>query len=87
MEKKLVVNGTYNRKAIMRKAWAYKNSPFCTMYRKNFKAALKAAWTDAKLAMDKYVQEQEERPLFPDKGLRASDLYTCFNLRMGYVTR
>lgn len=50
----LVKNGKYNMTAIMQKAWAYKNDLFCTIYRNNFKAALKAAWVDARLAMDTY---------------------------------
>lgn len=50
----LVKNGRYNMRAIMQKAWAYKNNPFCTQYRNDFKGALKAAWIDARLAMDGY---------------------------------
>lgn len=50
----LVENGKYNMKAIMKKAWAYKNNPFCTQYRNDFKGALKAAWADARIAMDDY---------------------------------
>lgn len=50
----LVENGKYNMKAIMKKAWAYKNNPFCTQYRNDFKGALKAAWADARIAMDEY---------------------------------
>lgn len=50
----LVKNGKYNMTAIMQKAWAYKNNPFSTQYRNNFKASLKAAWIDARLAMDEY---------------------------------
>lgn len=50
----LVVNGKYNMKAIMKKAWMYKNNPFCTQYRNDFKGALREAWVDARLAMDEY---------------------------------
>ncbi len=55
----LVVNGKYNMKAIMKKAWMYKNNPFCTQYRNDFKGALKEAWVDARLAMDKYKLAEE----------------------------
>lgn len=53
-DKELVKNGKYNLRAIMQRAWAYKNDMFCTMYRNDFKGALKAAWADARLAMDEY---------------------------------
>lgn len=50
----LVKNGKYNMRAIMQRAWAYKNDIFCTAYRNDFKGALKAAWVDARIAMDEY---------------------------------
>lgn len=50
----LVKNGKYNMRAIMQRAWAYVNNFACTMYRNDFKGALKAAWADARLAMFDY---------------------------------
>lgn len=59
----LVVNGKYNMKAIMKKAWMYKNNPFCTQYRNDFKGALREAWVDARLAMDEYkAMQKKNRP-------------------------
>lgn len=59
----LVVNGKYNVKAIMKKAWMYKNNPFCTQYRNDFKGALREAWADACLAMDEFkALQKENRP-------------------------
>lgn len=54
----LVKDGKFNRAEIMKRAWAYVKNPFSTQYRKNFKAALKAAWTDARCVMsESKVQE------------------------------
>lgn len=85
----LVKDGKYNKAEIMKRAWAYVKNPFCTQYRNNFKAALKAAWTDARLVMDELVLDKanEGKPLFPMKGLRAADLYNSVNMRMGYACR
>ena len=59
----LVKNGKYNMTAIMQKAWAYKNNPFCTQYRNDFKGALGEAWADARLAMDEFkALQKENRP-------------------------
>ena len=59
----LVVNGKYNVKDIMKKAWMYKNNPFCTQYRNDFKGALREAWADARLAMDEFkALRKENRP-------------------------
>ena len=51
-DRRLVSDGKYNMKAIMQRAWSYKNDLLCTQYRNDFKGALKAAWADARLAMD-----------------------------------
>lgn len=67
----LVKDGKFNRAAIMKRAWAYVKNPFCTQYRNNFKAALKAAWADARLVMAESRLEEKD---FPKKGLRVSDL-------------
>lgn len=74
--KNLVKDGKYNRAEIMKRAWAYVKNPFCTQYRNDFKGALKAAWIDAKMVMDAYLLDKklEGKPLFPNKGLNASDL-------------
>lgn len=85
----LVKDGKFSRAAIMKRAWAYVKSPFCTQYRKDFKGALHAAWVDAKLVMDEllFEKEREGKPLFPEKGLKMSDLYWSQNMRLGYVCR
>lgn len=62
INRRLVVDGKYNLKAIMQRAWSYKNNPFCTMYRNDFKGALKAAWVDAHLAMDEYRASANRQP-------------------------
>ena len=59
----LVVNGKYNVKAILKKAWMYKNNPFCTQYRNDFKGALREAWADARLVMDEFKALQKENRL------------------------
>lgn len=79
----LVKNGKYNLSEIMRRAWAYVKSPFCTQYRNNFKGALKAAWVDAKMVMDEVVKAKNEvkKAVFPNKGLSVADLYSCSSSR------
>ena len=90
---RLIVDGKYNLRAIIQKAWAYKHNPFCTQYRNDFNGALKAAWVDARLKMNEYKSEKEfiesGKPLFPNKNLSISDLYSdpFGKLAMGYVTR
>lgn len=59
----LVKDGKYNMTAIMQKAWAYKNDLFCTLYRKNFRGALKAAWSDAIVEMDSYKHSLIRKPI------------------------
>lgn len=50
---RLVVDGKYNMKAIMQRAWAYvKQNKDLTLY--SFAKALKDAWVDASLKMDEY---------------------------------
>ena len=60
----LVKDGKFNRAEIMKRAWAYVKNPFSTQYRNNFKAALKAAWLDAKMVMNEARAEQDEKPMF-----------------------
>lgn len=88
-KKNLVKDGKYNRAEVMKRAWAYVRNPFNTMYRGNFKAALKAAWIDARLVMEEYKQDlaSEGKPLFPNKGLSIESLYCSYNMRMGHVCR
>lgn len=85
----LVKDGKYNRAEIMKRAWAYVKNPFNTEYRNDFKAALRAAWVDAKLVMDEAVAEESRtnRPIFPNKGLGVADFYNTVNMRMGYACR
>lgn len=85
----LVKDGKYNRAEIMKRAWAYVKNPFNTEYRNDFKAALRAAWVDAKLVMDEAVAEEQRigRPIFPNKGLGVADFYNTVNMRMGYACR
>ena len=85
----LVKSGKYNRGEIMKRAWAYYKNPFCTEYRGNFNAALKAAWTDARIVMDDYRNEIKNagKPIFPNKGLGVEDFYNTYNMRMGYACR
>ena len=81
---RLIVDGKYNLKAIMQRA-----------YLKTFSNALKEAWIAAHIAMDEYKAEQSMRKaaaagtLFPKKNLSLSDFYSdpCGNLAMGYVTK
>ena len=63
MKQTLIKNGKYDMKAIMKRAWCYKNNPFNTMYRNNFKGALKEAWVDAKLEMDAYKASLNAKPV------------------------
>lgn len=50
---RLVVDGKYNRCAIMQRAWAYmKQNKAFKWY--SFAEALKDAWVDASLKMDEY---------------------------------
>jgi hypothetical protein len=85
---KLVINGKYNMKAIMQRAWVYVRN-----YGYSLKSSLKMSWVDARLNMDEYKSEKEfiesGKPLFPNKNLSISDLYSdpLGNLTMGYVSR
>lgn len=74
--KNLVKDGKYNKAEIMKRAWAYVKNPFCTQYRNNFKAALHAAWVDAKMVMDEMKLEamNADKPIFPEKGLTVAML-------------
>lgn len=59
----LIVDGKYNRRAIMQRAYAYMKRNLSLKWY-TFKMALKEAWVDAHLKMDDYkaslVREQPE---------------------------
>jgi hypothetical protein len=90
---RLIVDGKYNLKAIMQRAYA--EMKWNGHYLKTFSNALKEAWIAAHIAMDEYKAEQSMRKaaaagtLFPKKNLSLSDFYSdpCGNLAMGYVTK
>lgn len=65
MKQTLIINGKYDMKAIMKRAWCYKNNPFNTTYRNDFQGALKEAWVDAKLEMDAYKVSLNAKPVKP----------------------
>lgn len=84
----LIVDGKYNFRAIIQRAWVYVRN-----YGYSFKSALKTAWIDAHLKMDEYKAEirfrESTTSIFPKKNLSLSSLYSdpCGNLAMGYVTK
>lgn len=83
----LVIDGKYNRSAIMQRAYAYmKCYSSCKWY--TFKNALKEAWCDAQLKMDEFRSSLVATPYAPNQ-LPFGALYSnpCGNLSMGYVTR
>ena len=65
MKQTLINNGKYDMKAIMKRAWCYKNNPFCMAYRNDFRGALRKAWTDARLEMDAYKASLNAKPAKP----------------------
>ena len=87
---RLIVDGKFNVKAIMQRAWVYVRN-----YGYSLKSALRTSWIDVHLKMDEYFAEQDmhksaaEGTLFPKKNLSLSDFYSdpCGNLAMGYVTK
>lgn len=68
---RLVVDGKYNMKAIMQRAWSYVRN-----YGYSLKSALRTSWVDASLKMDEYKGSLSAKPLFPKKNLSLSDLYS-----------
>lgn len=67
---RLVVDGKYNMKAIMQRAWAYmKQNKDLTWY--SFATALKDAWVDASLKMDEY--KAQISPVYTDYPKPAND--------------
>lgn len=87
---RLTVDGKFNMKAIMQRAWAYVRN-----YKYSLKSALSFSWSDARIAMEDYKREirfneaVESGTLFPKKNLSLSDLYAnpADNLAMGYTAK
>lgn len=82
---RLVVDGKYNRKAIMQRAWA-----FMKVYKGyTLKSALRQAWIDAILAMEDYNYSQNIKPRLPKSGLTMKSLYAnpTGDMANGYATR
>lgn len=72
---RLVINGKYNRRAIMQKAWAYmKQNKAFNWY--SFAKALKDAWTDASLKMDEY--KAQVNPIYTDYPKPANNFRQAF---------
>lgn len=89
---RLTVDGKYNMKAIMQRAWVYmRQNKSLKWY--TFKKALSNSWSDARIAMKEYKADLsfneavENGTLFPNKNLSLSDLYSnpVGDLAMGYV--
>lgn len=80
----LVVDGCYNRKAIMQRAWVYVRN-----YKYSLKLAIKTSWCDAQLKMDEYKRSLSSEPIFPRKNLSLSDLYSnpMGDMAMRYATK
>lgn len=51
---RLIVDGKFNVKAIMQRAWVYVRN-----YGYSLKSALRTSWIDAHLKMDEYFAEQD----------------------------
>lgn len=84
--KNLVKGGKYNLSEIMKRAWAYVKNPFCTQYRNNFKAALKAAWIDAKMVMDEVMKPYKKTVWNPNVSAAMLRAASCSeNMRRGHV--
>lgn len=82
---RLVVDGKYNRKAIMQRAWA-----FMKVYKGyTLKSALRQAWIDAILAMEDYNYSQNIKPRLPKSELTMKSLYAnpTGDMANGYATR
>lgn len=74
---RLVVDGKFNMKAIMQRAWVYVRN-----YGFSFNSSLHISWADARVALNDYHRELrfneavENGTLFPKKNLSLSDLYS-----------
>ena len=83
---RLVVDGKYNMKAIMQRAWAFMNF-YKGIY--TLKSALRQAWIDAQLAMEDYNYSQNIKPCLPKPGLTMKSLYAnpVGDMANGYATK
>lgn len=83
---RLVIDGKYNMKAIMQRAWALMKV-YPTIY--TLKSALHESWIDANLAMEDYNYQQNIKPCLPKKGLSLTGLYAnpVGDMANGYATR
>lgn len=83
---RLVVDGKYNHKAIMQRAWAYMNV-YPSVY--TYKSALEASWIDAILKMEDYNYERYIAPYLPSKTLSLKSLYSnpVGDMAMGNATK
>lgn len=81
---RLIVDGRYNRKSIMQRAWVYVRN-----YGYSLKSAIKTSWIDAQLKMDEYKRSLSNEPPFPKRNLFMSDLYSnpVGDMAMGYATK
>lgn len=82
----LVKGGKFNLTEIMKRAWAYVKNPFSTQYRNNFKAALKAAWSDAKAVMNEMKEEWKPFVVNPNVSVELLRSVSCSdNMRRNNV--
>ena len=80
---RLIVDGKFNRRAIMQRAYAYIiNYP--KLY--TFKQALRMAWSDAQFKKEEEERFKGYKPSF-NPNLRVSDLYCSRDMQAGYATR
>lgn len=80
---RLIVDGKYNRRAIMQRAYAYIiNYP--KIY--TFKQALKEAWSDARFKKKEEERFKDYKPSF-NPNVRMIDLYWSRDMKAGYATR
>lgn len=70
--KDLVKNGKFSRVDIIKRAYGYMNDRMCTQYRNDWDGALKQAWADARMEMER--QNAPESVYTFNPNLRPSDL-------------
>lgn len=80
---RLIVDGKYNHRAIMQRAYAYIiNYP--KIY--TFKQALKEAWSDARFKKKEEERFKDYEPSF-NPNVRMIDLYWSRDMKAGYAIR
>lgn len=85
-KKDLVKDGQYNRAEIIKRAWMYVKNPLNTMYRGNFKWALKRAWLDAKEELEMLNTPEPEYHFNRNVSVAALRACSCSdNMRRGNV--